>query len=100
MNTNHKPRVLVVDDEPFTLRYAERILSSAGYEISTSDNPEEALDLISLGVSFDVVLCDRFMPGMTGLELRDSAAVWAPKLAERFVWMTGDSTGMREPALP
>jgi CheY-like chemotaxis protein len=99
MDPLKKPRLLLIDDEKGILTVIQRMLSKDGFEVIALATPEEALDVISRGTPVDVVLCDHSMPGMTGPELRDAAAVWAPGLAKRFVWMTGDNTRSKEPAL-
>ena len=39
-------RVLVVDDDPQTLRYVREALSNTGYDVVAADEPEEALRLV------------------------------------------------------
>jgi DNA-binding NtrC family response regulator len=61
-------RVLVVDDEAELLRAVARILKARGFEVETAGNGMEALEQLGKQ-SFDVMLVDLVMPGMTGLEL-------------------------------
>lgn len=63
-----KARVLVVDDEEAVRTLLSARLVLEGYECTTAESGEDALDKISLG-NFDMVLCDLWMPGMSGLEL-------------------------------
>lgn len=63
-------RILVVDDDPLVLRMCRRILVREDYEVVTTQEPREALNLIEDGEDgFDVMLCDIIMPEMTGGEL-------------------------------
>src|SRR5258707_12539775 len=60
--------VLVVDDEG-AIRYSiSKTLQRVGYQVSAAASGEEALEMLS-NQSFDVVLTDIRMPGLTGVEL-------------------------------
>jgi two-component system response regulator HydG len=61
-------RVLVVDDEAELLRGVARILKARGFDVETAGNGMEALEYLDKQ-TFDVMLVDLVMPGMTGLEL-------------------------------
>ena len=43
-------------------------------------------------VLYDVILCDVMMPGVTGMDLYRRVLEFNPRLAERFVFMTGGAT--------
>ncbi len=60
-------RVLVVDDEPVVVKTLEYGLHAAGYVVATAHSGEEALGQLYRQLP-DVVLLDRRMPGMDGLE--------------------------------
>jgi len=65
-----RARVLVVDDDPLSVELILEYLASAGYEIETaSDGRDGWTRLESRPDDFDVVLLDRVMPRMGGLEL-------------------------------
>jgi CheY-like chemotaxis protein len=57
--------VLVVDDELDILRAASFVLGKAGYEVSTAQEGQEALDLVK-EKRFDLILLDVVMPGLDG----------------------------------
>ena len=60
--------VLVVDDNPLIVNVLKSLLGSAGYQVYTSTNGEEALGCLNQhGV--DVIICDVMMPRMDGYEL-------------------------------
>ena len=40
--------------------------------------------------TFDLVMCDHRMAGMSGTEVHDAIAAIRPSLARRFVFMSGD----------
>lgn len=60
--------VLIVDDSRTNLHVMGQRLGDQGFLVVLSDNGREALDLIA-GRGFDLVLLDRVMPGMSGLEV-------------------------------
>ena len=61
-------RVLVVDDDPQTLGYVQRILQEAGYTALATGDPEEVAGLLETGEP-DLVLLDLMLPGTDGIEL-------------------------------
>jgi CheY-like chemotaxis protein/DNA-binding MarR family transcriptional regulator len=63
------PRVLVVDDEPRTLRVMTRVLESAGIRCLSASSAAEAQDLLRANPALEVVLSDIYMPTMNGIEL-------------------------------
>jgi DNA-binding NarL/FixJ family response regulator len=64
----HRPRILVVDDEPFNVDYLEQELESHGYLTDTAQNGFEALEQVALSAP-DLVLLDVMMPGMDGISV-------------------------------
>jgi CheY-like chemotaxis protein len=63
----HK-RVLIVDDEPFTLEVFQTFLELSGYEVVTTTNSEAAIYLAEQEHP-DCILLDVMMPGMDGFTL-------------------------------
>jgi len=61
-------RILVVDDEEGVTNALRRSLRREGYEITACNDPKQALVLLK-GETFDMVISDHLMPGMTGIEL-------------------------------
>jgi EAL domain-containing protein (putative c-di-GMP-specific phosphodiesterase class I) len=60
--------VLVVDDDEPVCRALERVLRKAGFEVTMANDSGAALDLV-MHESFDVVLSDVNMAGMSGIDL-------------------------------
>ena len=70
-------RVLVVDDDPQTLRYVRDALTEAGYAVFVTGDPEGLPDLIR-SQKPSLVLLDVVLPGTDGIELMESV----PELAD------------------
>src|ERR1700675_1085316 len=63
-----KRRILIVEDDEIFLRPLQRTLEVAGYDVSVTPSGEEALDALK-GDDVDLVLTDKRLPGMDGVEL-------------------------------
>lgn len=61
-------RILVVDDNTYTLRLVKQTLEQAGYQTSTAISGEEALTLIDRHGLPHLAIVDLHMPGMSGFE--------------------------------
>jgi signal transduction histidine kinase/ActR/RegA family two-component response regulator len=79
--------VLVVEDEEAVGRLTQRILSGAGYVVTTVSTPSAALvrcaDATDVGI--DLLLTDVIMPGMLGPELVERALAVLPALKVLFM---------------
>ena len=61
-------RLLVVDDEENNRDMLSRRLTRQGYTVEVADGGAEALEKLT-ATTYDLVLLDQTMPGMTGLDL-------------------------------
>jgi sigma-B regulation protein RsbU (phosphoserine phosphatase) len=61
-------RVLVVDDDPATLRLYEKVLGKIGYEVTAHSDGNSAWEAYQ-GVFYPIIILDWLMPGMDGLTL-------------------------------
>lgn len=75
--SNHPPKVLVVDDEPFMLRALERSLSFH-FEPITADDASRGLQLARDFGPFEVVISDMWMPNMDGIQFLSQMRVEHP----------------------
>lgn len=66
--TPDRPRILAIDDDVVNLNILVSVLSLERYDIVTTTNPLEALDLIAAR-EWDLVISDVMMPHMSGYEL-------------------------------
>jgi DNA-binding NtrC family response regulator len=62
-------RILIVDDETKLRTLLFMALSSEKFEVEDASSAEQALEKLKKGPSFDVVVTDIRMPGLSGLEL-------------------------------
>jgi len=63
-------KILVVDDEPFNLDIVGEYLEEEGYLLEMAASGEEAWEkLVDPLSSFDLVILDRMMPGIDGMEV-------------------------------
>ncbi len=63
-----KGRILIVEDDEIFRRPLQRTLEVAGYEALVVPSGEDAIDLLK-GDDVDLVLTDKRLPGMDGVEL-------------------------------
>ncbi len=63
-----KRRILIVEDDEIFLRPLQRTLEVAGFEVLTVPSGEDAVDLLK-SEDVDLVLTDKRLPGIDGVEL-------------------------------
>lgn len=84
-----RPRILVVDDEPFIRDVIADFLTMEGFDVRTAADGQFAAQELSKGM-FDVVLTDLKMPNVAGLDLLKHITVAYP--ATLTIIMTGFGT--------
>ena len=68
-----KPKkVLVVDDSPFFRNMLTPLLSIAGYEVTSAESADQALQMQEAGVEVDVIVSDIEMPGTDGFAFAEA----------------------------
>ena len=72
-----RSRILVVDDDPETLRWVRNALAGAGFAVLVTGDPDEAQRLVR-SESPQLVLLDLMLPGTDGIEWMKSV----PELAD------------------
>jgi len=71
-------RILVIDDELDMLMLLRMIIEdNTNYEVETTNNPSEALKLLT-EKDYNLVISDLKMPGMDGIELFDELSEIRP----------------------
>lgn len=81
--------VLVVDDEESIRELLESGLSARGLQVECVPSSEEALARLSAR-SYDAILCDFNLPGLSGEQLFNQLRARGDGTAPRFLFMTGD----------
>jgi len=89
MNNAEEVRILVVDDERIIREGAARILSKEGWDVTTSENGKQGLDLIE-NDGFHILFLDLMMPGISGMEVLKKVRETHPDLL--VIVITGYAT--------
>jgi CheY-like chemotaxis protein len=83
-------RALVVDDETFLLECLVDALGAWGLEVTSSSRGDEAIQRLESG-TFDLIVCDIRMPGLSGVDLYDWLKAQRPAMTRRILYTTGDT---------
>jgi len=86
-------RILLVDDEDMLRRCTARTLTE--FEVVCANSGDEALAILAKDTDFDAVLSDVMMPRMSGPELFARCYRHYPRLAQRFVFASGNPESAR-----
>ncbi|HEY5487971.1 MAG TPA: PAS domain S-box protein [Candidatus Limnocylindrales bacterium] len=84
-----RPRILALDDEPSIRAFLRKVLAAAGMDCTPAQDGAQALDGLR-DTTYDVMLIDHRMAGMSGTEFYEAAVNFRPELANRAVFMSGD----------
>jgi DNA-binding response OmpR family regulator len=82
-------RILVIDDEPDTVRFVQRALIAEGYQVLTSTNGADGLR-IALSEQPDLVLLDLVMPGLEGKVVLSALTAQDPSMRIMVLSATTD----------
>jgi two-component system response regulator AtoC/two-component system nitrogen regulation response regulator NtrX len=72
------PTILIVDDEETVLYTLQAVLKREGYTIQSARNAREALEKLETG-TYDLIISDVNMPGISGLDLLDAVKTRDPE---------------------
>ena len=84
--------LLIVDDEVEIAELLAEMLSRSGYRCSLASSGMQALQQLAAGLP-ELIISDLRMPDMDGPSLYQAVCRRYPQLAERFIFVTGDSLG-------
>lgn len=87
-NARRPLRILVVDDDPFLGRAIRRKLGEM-HAVTVALSGGEACTLIEIDPSYDAIVCDVMMPGMTGWEFLEVVEEVYPELAPFMLFVSG-----------
>jgi DNA-binding NtrC family response regulator len=68
MTTDEPNKILVVDDSPQISKAVSDLLGASGYAVRTAPSGERALQILETA-TFDLIITDLKMTGMTGIDL-------------------------------
>ena len=86
---NHGPRILIVDDDESVRELLSAVLQDEGYQITTAESGEQALELFYKD-PFPLVISDIRMSGMDGLELLEKIKAFSEET--QVVIITGHAS--------
>ncbi len=82
-------QILLIDDELHNREALTVLLGNTGYEVQTAATGEEALAILEK-YSFEVVLTDLFLPGVSGIDILKSVKEQSPYT--NVILMTGNAS--------
>ncbi len=71
----------------------EKVLTQSGHSVETIEDADTALEKLNAGATYDVILTDVRMPGMSGIELYSHIIEKMPAMKDRIIFVTGDVMG-------
>ncbi len=72
-------KILVIDDDKSARLLLERVLTRAGHTVTLVDNGEQGLSLLAKD-TYDLIITDKNLPGIDGLEVLRLARQQMPTL--------------------
>ncbi|WP_322814658.1 response regulator [Chloroflexus sp.] len=91
-----RQRVLVVDDEETIRHMLQRLLGELGHQTTTVGDVDEAMKVLAIQ-PFDLVITDLRMPQKSGFDLSEAIRRTYPHLAERIIFISGDTLSTLKP---
>lgn len=93
----YSPKILAVDDESLWLDLISRYLQGLGYNIITVGAGQQALDVLHADpCGFDLVILDKFMEGLNGMEVLRRIKADADLKVLPVILATGDAQAERD----
>jgi CheY-like chemotaxis protein len=89
---NENKNGLIIDDENIVIIFLRRLLEKWNFQADYADNALDALTNIS-HKDYDFILMDVRMPDINGLELYKKINNIKPEMANRIIFVTGDTAG-------
>ena len=87
--------ILVIDDDPETVEMLSEELVSYKYKVSVATDAQTALEMIK-SHNYDLILCDLYLQGITGLQLTKSISRIHPHIPILMITAFGDIAAARE----
>jgi len=83
---NHRPRILVVEDENDIRQLNAEVLTDSGYRVDVAEDGAAAWAALQL-CSYNLLITDQFMPKVSGVELLKK--IHAARMALPVIMTTG-----------
>ncbi len=83
-------RVLIVEDDYHLADWLAEVLEHQGYTVDVVGNGKDALDYTQSAL-YDAVICDVMLPRVDGEQVYRHVSSQQPYLADKFLFMTGDT---------
>ena len=79
-------KILIVDDDPNIREVLAVLLGSDSYDVEAAEDGKQAVDRVTGGGHYDLIILDIMMPNMDGVEIRIRTR-WRPTPAgETISW--------------
>ena len=86
-----RPRVLVAEDNPTNRKIVAQILESGGFDVTIATTGTQAVEALQQA-EFDVVILDKYMPGMSGMEVAARYLEMRGNNAAPMIMLTAEAT--------
>jgi two-component system sensor histidine kinase RpfC len=86
-----RPRVLVAEDNPTNRKIIAQILEYGGYQVTLASTGTQAVESLQCA-EFDVVILDKHMPGMSGMEVAARYLEIRGDTAAPMIMLTAEAT--------
>lgn len=97
--TKRELPVLIIEDEPSVMAFLKSALERNGYETVSANSAKAGLDLLS-AQEFRGIISDMRTPGgVTGADVHKWLTVHRPELAQKLLFITGDTVNQETLAL-
>ncbi len=89
MSSPQTNKVLVIDDDEMVLTIVRKLLEAELFSVDVSLSAREALTRLP-ETRYNAILCDMWMPGMTGKDFYHQVKKDFPEYQGRIIFLTGD----------
>ena len=71
------------------IRDSLRRVLERDHEVDLSEGGADALARLASGATYDAILCDVMMPGVSGIDVHEALVASNPALAKRMIFVSG-----------
>ena len=89
MSATDSTKILVIDDDEMALVIIRKLLEAEDCSVEVLTSAREALAKLPEN-RYDAILCDMWMPGMSGKEFYEQVKNDFPEYQRRVIFVTGD----------